>query len=168
MFSSTRAYKTTLTATQISKNNAIFPLSKLYPVVNFFIFLSAYIIVKRSRHTRELTPYRIVRIVVKAVAVIQSCSNFQGKGNCCWQLNISYLDSWYTDKKENHIFLIYRKILSGAVAKSYMINGLLIYGEKYFRISSYIRKPFLIFDFATAPLWISLYKRKILFSFLSV
>ncbi len=36
---------------------------------------------------------------------------------------------------------------------------------KYLRISSYIRKPFLIYDFATAPLWISLYMRKIWFSF---
>ncbi len=35
----------------------------------------------------------------------------------------------YTDKKENKIFLIYREIQSGAVAKSYMTNGLLIYGE---------------------------------------
>jgi hypothetical protein len=32
-------------------------------------------------------------------------------------------------KKENQIFLIYREIQSGAVAKSYMTNGLLIYGE---------------------------------------
>ncbi len=39
---------------------------------------------------------------------------------------------------------------------------------KYLRISSYIRKLFLIYDFATAPLWISLYVRKILFYFLSV
>jgi hypothetical protein len=30
----------------------------------------------------------------------------------------------YTDKKENEIFLIYKEI-----AKSYMTNGLLIYGE---------------------------------------
>ncbi len=28
---------------------------------------------------------------------------------------------------------------------------------KYLRISSYIRKPFLIYDFATDPFWISLY-----------
>jgi hypothetical protein len=35
----------------------------------------------------------------------------------------------YTDKKENKIFLIYKEIQSGAVAKSYMTNGLLIYGE---------------------------------------
>jgi hypothetical protein len=56
-----------------------------------------------------------------------------------------------TDKKENRIFLIYKEIQSGAVAKSYMTNSLLIYGE-YLRISSYIRNPFLIYDFATAPL----------------
>jgi hypothetical protein len=31
--------------------------------------------------------------------------------------------------------------------------------------SSYIRKPFLICDFATAPLWISLYMKKMLFYF---
>jgi hypothetical protein len=35
----------------------------------------------------------------------------------------------YTDKKENLIFLIYREIQSGAVAKSYMTNGLLIYDK---------------------------------------
>jgi hypothetical protein len=59
----------------------------------------------------------------------------------------------YTDKKENQIFLINEEIQNGAVAKSYMTNGLLIqYMEKYFGISSYIRKPFLIYDFATAPL----------------
>jgi hypothetical protein len=29
----------------------------------------------------------------------------------------------YTDKKENQIFLIYREIQSGAVAKSYMRKG---------------------------------------------
>jgi hypothetical protein len=41
----------------------------------------------------------------------------------------------YTDKKENTIFLIYKEILSGAVAKS----GFLIYEEmsKYFLI--YVR-----------------------------
>jgi hypothetical protein len=35
----------------------------------------------------------------------------------------------YTDKNENQIFLIYKEIQNGAVAKSYMTNGLLIYGE---------------------------------------
>jgi hypothetical protein len=56
----------------------------------------------------------------------------------------------YTDKKENQNFLIYKEIHKGSLAKSYMTNGLLIYCMvKYLRISSYIRKPFLIFDFAT-------------------
>ncbi len=32
---------------------------------------------------------------------------------------------------------------------------------KYLRISSYIRKPFLIYDFATDPVWISIYMMKI-------
>jgi hypothetical protein len=41
----------------------------------------------------------------------------------------------YTDKK-NQIFLIYKEIQSGAVAKSYMRKGFLIYEEmrKYFPI----------------------------------
>ncbi len=55
-------------------------------------------------------------------------------------------DLSYTDKKENQIFLIYKEIQGGAVAKSYMTMG------KYLRISSDIRKPFPIYDFATAPL----------------
>jgi hypothetical protein len=41
-----------------------------------------------------------------------------------------------TDKKENKIFLIYKEIQSGAVAKSYMRKGFLIYEEmrQYFPI----------------------------------
>ena len=35
----------------------------------------------------------------------------------------------HTDKKENQIFIIYREIQSGAVAKSYMRKGFLIYEE---------------------------------------
>jgi hypothetical protein len=54
------------------------------------------------------------------------------------------LDPKCTDKKENQIFLIYKEIQSGAVAKSYMANGLLIYGEIFVH-SSYIRKPFLMY-----------------------
>ncbi len=42
------------------------------------------------------------------------------------------------------------------------------YTAKYLRIPSYIRKPFLINDFATAPFWISSYMKKTIFSFLSV
>jgi hypothetical protein len=42
----------------------------------------------------------------------------------------------YTDRKENQIFLIYKEIQSGAVAKSYIGKGFLIYEEmsKYFPI----------------------------------
>jgi hypothetical protein len=41
-----------------------------------------------------------------------------------------------TDKKENKIFLIYKEIQSGAVAKSFMRKGFLIYEEmrKFFPI----------------------------------
>jgi hypothetical protein len=42
------------------------------------------------------------------------------------------------------------------------------YMVKYLRISSYIRKPFHLYDFAPDPIWISSFIRKILFSFLSV
>ncbi len=34
----------------------------------------------------------------------------------------------HTDKKGNQIFLIYREIQKRLVAKSYMTNGLIIYG----------------------------------------
>jgi hypothetical protein len=48
-----------------------------------------------------------------------------------------------------------------------MTNGPSYMG-KYVRISSFIRKPFIIYDFATAPFLISLYVRNIFFSFLSL
>jgi hypothetical protein len=35
----------------------------------------------------------------------------------------------HTDKKENQIFLVYQEIQNGAVAKSYMTNGLHVDGE---------------------------------------
>ena len=40
-----------------------------------------------------------------------------------------HFDISHADKKENKIFLIYKEIQNGAVAKSYITNGLLIYGE---------------------------------------
>ena len=55
-------------------------------------------------------------------------------------------------KKENQIFFMYKEIQNGAVAQSYMTNGLLIYGEIFAHFLLYFRKPFLIYDFATAPL----------------
>ncbi len=51
----------------------------------------------------------------------------------------------YTEKQEKQIFLKYKKIENGAVAKSYVTNGLLIYGEIFAHfLIQYIRKPFLI------------------------
>ncbi len=49
---------------------------------------------------------------------------------------------FYTDQKENQIFLIYKEIQGGAVAKSYIWLPASSYMGKYLRISSYIRKPF--------------------------
>ncbi len=44
--------------------------------------------------------------------------------------------TFYTDKKENKIFLIYKEIHMGSGAKSYMRKGFLIYEEmrKFFPI----------------------------------
>jgi hypothetical protein len=60
-----------------------------------------------------------------------------------------------TDKKESQIFLIYKEIQNGAVAKSYMRKGFLIhilYEEmrKYLTIYR-MRRRLVINDFATAP-----------------
>ncbi len=63
----------------------------------------------------------------------------------------SYIRKFKMEQLQSYIWL---------TASSYMGKNL--------RISSYIRKSFLIYDFATAPLWIALYMRKTLFSFLSV
>jgi hypothetical protein len=70
----------------------------------------------------------------------------------------TFLELWKcTDEKENQIFLIYKEIQKGLVAKSYMTNGLLIFG--------YIFARYLIYDFAPDPIWISIYMRKISFFF---
>ena len=46
-------------------------------------------------------------------------------------VNSSTQCTHYTDKKENQIFLLYKVILNGAVAKSYMRKGFLIYEEMH-------------------------------------
>jgi hypothetical protein len=48
----------------------------------------------------------------------------------------------YTDKKESKIFLIYREIQSGAVAKSYMMKG--------FQIKDEMRKYLVIYEEAVS------------------
>ncbi len=44
----------------------------------------------------------------------------------CCDDHSAVLPGAITDKKEKQIFLIYREIQSGAFAKSYMTNGLII------------------------------------------
>ncbi len=63
----------------------------------------------------------------------------------------SYIRKFGRDRLQSHIWL---------TASPYIV--------KYLRISSYIRKPFLIYDFATDPIWISIYCRWGKFSFLFV
>jgi hypothetical protein len=71
-------------------------------------------------------------------------------------VNFHNLPPRHTDKKENKIFLIYKEIHSGAVAKSYMRKGFLIYEE--------MRKYLVTYEEATAPLWITSDIRKFFFS----
>jgi hypothetical protein len=49
------------------------------------------------------------------------------------------------------MFLIYKEIQNGAVAKSYMTDGLLIHAEIFAHFLIY-KEALLIYDFATAPL----------------
>jgi hypothetical protein len=75
--------------------------------------------------------------------------------------------SAYTDKKENKIFLIY-EIQSGAVAKSNMRKGFLIYEE--------MRKYFPIYEEAVSHIWLCncsilnfpIYEENLIFFFISV
>ncbi len=48
---------------------------------------------------------------------------------------------FYTDKKENEIFLIYKEIQMRSFAKSYMRKGFLIY-EEMRKYLSYATAPF--------------------------
>ncbi len=60
----------------------------------------------------------------------------------------SYIRKFRMEQLQSHIWL---------TTSSYM--------RKYLHISPYIRKPFLIYDFAIAPLWTSLYMRTFVFLF---
>ncbi len=74
----------------------------------------------------------------------------------------------WTDKKENQIFLIYKEIQNGAVAKSYMTNGFLICGE--------IFAHFLIYYEALPHIWLCncstlnfpIYEENLIFFFISL
>ncbi len=66
----------------------------------------------------------------------------------------------HTDKKEKKIFLIYKEIQRDRVLNHILLTTF-SYMVKYLYISSYIRKPFIMYDFAPDPIWITLYMRKI-------
>jgi hypothetical protein len=75
----------------------------------------------------------------------------------------------YTNKKEKKIFHICKEIQSGAVAKSYMRKGFLIYSmRKCENISPYMRRPLVLHDFATAPLNFLIFEEKFIFFVISV
>ncbi len=80
----------------------------------------------------------------------RSCTNMLNKfwSLSLWRGNSNFNHSCrcHTDKKENKIFLIYKEIQSGAVAKSYMRKGFLIYEE--------IRKYFPIYGEAVSHIWL--------------
>ncbi len=71
----------------------------------------------------------------------------------------------YTDKKENKIFLVYKEIKRDQGAKSYMTNGLTSYIGKNFRISSCIRKSYLIFFCTRSHLNFLIYEENFVFFF---
>ncbi len=57
----------------------------------------------------------------------------------------------YTDKKDKKIFLLYKEIQMGSVAKSYMRKDFLIYEENAQIFPPYMKRTVVIYDFATAP-----------------
>ncbi len=73
-----------------------------------------------------------------------------------------------TIKKENQTFLIHKKIRNGAVAKSYMRKGFLMYEE--------MRKYLTIYDEAVSYIWLCncsilnflIYEENLIFFFISV
>ncbi len=78
----------------------------------------------------------------------------------------------YTDKKKRKFSSYIRKFKMEQLQSHIWLtdSSILIYGEIFAHFLIYsIRKPFLIYDFATAPLWIFLYTRpKFIFFFISV
>ncbi len=78
-----------------------------------------------------------------------------------------------TPQASTHITLIKKKIKFSSYIRKFRMEQLQShvwlpassYVVKYLRVSSYRRKPFFMYDFATDSLWISLYMRKIWFLF---
>ncbi len=112
---------------------------------------------------------QVARIRVNRWAMLRTYNNFHTV-LCSWGRKADYLPTslLYTDKKEKKIFLIYKEIQSGAVAKSNMRKDFLIY-EK-------MRKFFPIYEEAVRHLWLCncsilnflIYEENLIFFFLSV
>ncbi len=85
-------------------------------------------------------------------------------------ISLVYLAEWVDWYKKKKNFLIYDKIQMGSGAKSYMRKSFLIYEEmpKFFPIYVQYEEAVSHIWLCTRSLLISLYMRKILFSFLSV
>ncbi len=84
----------------------------------------------------------------------------------CTCLFIAVSRDWGFEPR-THIFPLIRKFRKDRV-QSHIWQTASSYMTKYWRNFSYFRKHFLIHDFATAPFFISLYRRKIFYSFLTV
>ncbi len=74
----------------------------------------------------------------------------------------------YTDKKRRKFSSRMSGNSEGSGAKSYMTNDLIIYGENICAFPHILGIPSSYMTLHPDPIWISLYMRKILFSFLSV
>jgi hypothetical protein len=85
-------------------------------------------------------------------------------------ISSTYNAAHYTDKKEIFHHTVYKEIPNGAVSKSYMTNGLLIYGEIFARFPHILGSPSsYIYDFATATaLNFLIYEENLIFFFISV
>ncbi len=72
----------------------------------------------------------------------------------------------YNDKKENESFLMYKEIQFrwDKFAKSHMTKGFLIYEEMH-NTFPYMRRPSIVYDFATAPSEFPYLKGKFDFTF---
>ncbi len=72
------------------------------------------------------------------------------------RLALGRVGEWYTDKKENQIFLLYKEIQNRAVAKSYEEELPNVWGNaQIFHHIWGLSRPLVIYDFATAPFWVS-------------
>jgi hypothetical protein len=86
-----------------------------------------------------------------------------------WFMADSYCDPLYTAKKENQIFLIYKEIQNGAVAKSYMTNGLLsTHMGKYLHTVHILGSPSSYMTLQLLHSEFLIYEENLIFFFISV